>query len=97
MRSIFRAAELSEGFDGKLANDEVTFMILEGAMVVIACICLTAFHPGVCFGGKWDQVNFKFRTLKQEGLGQTTGPAWELRTETPYESDNSLKDPSTRV
>ncbi|KFX97688.1 hypothetical protein O988_04730 [Pseudogymnoascus sp. VKM F-3808] len=98
VRSIFRAAELSEGFDGKLANDEVTFMILEGAMIVIACVCLTAFHPGVSFGGKWDQGNFKFRPLKQQrGLEQTTGPEWEMRRETPYESDNSLKDPSTHV
>ncbi|KAI9731475.1 MAG: hypothetical protein M1835_003523, partial [Candelina submexicana] len=32
VRSVFRVAELSQGFDGSLANDQVTFMILEGAM-----------------------------------------------------------------
>ncbi|KFZ16532.1 hypothetical protein V502_05047 [Pseudogymnoascus sp. VKM F-4520 (FW-2644)] len=104
VRSIFRAAELYQGFDGALANQEITFMILEGAMVVIACICLTLFHPGVSFGGKWDQGNFKFRPLKQRGLEQTTGPAWEMTDdrrsagrETPYESDNSLKNPHNQV
>lgn len=68
-------------------------------MIVIACISLTLFHPGIAFGGKWDQANFKFRTLKQQDLGQTTGPAFEMTNdgrragrETAYESDNSVKD-----
>ncbi|KAF4159530.1 hypothetical protein CNMCM8927_003129 [Aspergillus lentulus] len=59
VRSIFRVAELREGFDGPLANDEVTFMILEGAMMVIATLCLTVLHPGYCFGGYWDQTSWK--------------------------------------
>ncbi|KAL8709907.1 MAG: hypothetical protein Q9220_005357 [cf. Caloplaca sp. 1 TL-2023] len=53
VRSCFRVAELQGGFDGHLANDEVTFMILEGAMVSIACIALTAVHPGMVFGRNW--------------------------------------------
>ncbi|OBT58494.1 hypothetical protein VE04_01206 [Pseudogymnoascus sp. 24MN13] len=104
VRSIFRAAELYQGFNGALANNEVTFMILEGAMVIIACICLSVFHPGVAFGGKWDQGNFKFRALKQQGLEQTTVPAWEMTSdqrsagrETAYESDTSLKDRHNQV
>lgn len=59
VRSIFRVAELREGFDGPLANDEVMFMILEGAMMVIATLCLTVLHPGYCFGGYWDQTSWK--------------------------------------
>jgi hypothetical protein len=53
IRSIFRVAELSDGFDSDLANDEVSFMILEGAMMVVACGGMTLFHPGVCLGGYW--------------------------------------------
>ncbi|KAL4977172.1 RTA1 like protein-domain-containing protein [Aspergillus desertorum] len=56
IRSIFRCAELSEGFDGELANDEVTFMILEATMIGIAVICLTVFHPGVVWKGQWNQA-----------------------------------------
>lgn len=59
VRSIFRVAELREGFDGPLANDEVMFMILEGAMMVIATLCLTVLQPGYCFGGYWDQTSWK--------------------------------------
>ena len=61
VRSIFRCAELSEGFDGKLANDEVTFMILEAAMIGIAAICLTVFHPGVVWKGQWNQAVWSTR------------------------------------
>ncbi|CAG7926524.1 unnamed protein product [Penicillium olsonii] len=53
IRSTFRVAELQGGFDSSLANDEIALMILEGAMVSIACICLTGFHPGLLVGKNW--------------------------------------------
>lgn len=59
IRSIFRVAELSGGFNGYLANNEVTFMVLEGAMISIAAICLSIFgHPGVGFQGQWSQLDY---------------------------------------
>ncbi|OOF89857.1 hypothetical protein ASPCADRAFT_519604 [Aspergillus carbonarius ITEM 5010] len=60
IRSVFRVAELKGGFHSALANDEVDFMILEGAMIVIAILSLTALHPGVCFDGLWDQTKWNF-------------------------------------
>lgn len=30
-------------------RDEVEFIVLEGAMIVIAVVALTVFHPGYCF------------------------------------------------
>ncbi|KAJ6118911.1 hypothetical protein N7471_013531, partial [Penicillium samsonianum] len=53
IRSAFRVAELQGGFHSKLANDEIALMILEGAMVSIACICLTGLHPALLVGKKW--------------------------------------------
>jgi RTA1 like protein len=64
VRSVFRVAELSGGFHGPLANDEVSFMILEGAMIVIATSCLTFLHPGIAFRDVWEKVNFSFRAGK---------------------------------
>jgi hypothetical protein len=61
IRSVFRVAELSGGFHGPLANNQVSFMILEGAMVCIACLCLTIMHPGLCFQGEWRAANFTLR------------------------------------
>ncbi len=42
------------------------FMILEGAMITIATTCLTALHPGISFQGAWHEVNFSFRTKKEQ-------------------------------
>ena len=57
VRSCFRVAELQGGFQGELANDEITFMILEGAMIVIASTALTGVHPGIMFGKSWGAAN----------------------------------------
>ncbi len=60
VRSVFRCAELSGGFDGPLANEEVTFMVLEGTMIAIACILLTVFHPGLVVGTEgWAAASWK--------------------------------------
>jgi hypothetical protein len=64
IRSVFRCAELSGGFDGHLANDEITFMLLEGLMILNAVSVLTIWHPGVVFGGLWSSAKFKFRGVK---------------------------------
>ena len=61
IRSCFRAAELSEGFDGALANDENTIMVLEGAMVAISTLALTLLHPVPAFRCAWKGANFKLR------------------------------------
>ena len=71
-RSIFRVAELSGGFHGSLANNEISFMILEGAMIVIASTCLTLLHPGIAFQGAWADANFNFRGRKGSDLEKTT-------------------------
>jgi hypothetical protein len=59
IRSSFRVAELSEGFGSALANNEVTFMVLEGGMVASAVILLTVMHPGLVFGRKgWKEAGW---------------------------------------
>lgn len=57
-------AELQGGFDGHLANDQTTFIILESVMVAIASVALTIPHPGLVFGKNW---NLK---KAQEALGR---------------------------
>jgi len=56
IRSSYRVAELVGGFHGKLWNSEVYFMTLDGTMVAIASILLTALHPGLAFHGQWGSV-----------------------------------------
>jgi hypothetical protein len=78
VRSCYRCAELSAGFHGKLANQQVTFMILEGAMVVIAVACLTAFHPGVAFAGSWAIAGWSFRAGKP-AAGTRGAKSWSMK------------------
>jgi hypothetical protein len=60
-RSCFRVAELAKGFGGKLANQQVPFMILEGAMIVLATATMTIYHPGHAFGDKWDDAGWSWK------------------------------------
>lgn len=53
VRSAFRVAELREGFQSPLASNEVSYMVLEGAMIIIACFTLTVGHPGLCLTIPW--------------------------------------------
>ncbi|KAF7714258.1 Uncharacterized protein PECH_008930 [Penicillium ucsense] len=65
VRSAFRVAELQGGFHSALANNQVMFMILEGAMIAIATICMTVLHPGLCFNGLWDATKWTFRRSRK--------------------------------
>jgi hypothetical protein len=67
VRSVFRCAELQAGFHGKLANQQITFMILEGAMIVSACILLTVFHPGLSYQGRWHEASW---SLGKKSVGE---------------------------
>lgn len=70
IRSVFRVAELSGGFNGKLFNEEIPFMILEGPMVIIACTAVSIFHPGIAFQGSWHEADFIFWTKFRFGNGK---------------------------
>lgn len=53
-------AELSGRFNMKLFKDQVTFMILEGSMIIVVCSTLLLFHPGVSIQGLWHEMRFVF-------------------------------------
>lgn len=53
IRCCYRVAELEGGFQSSLANNQVAFMILDGAMMVIAVSCLTFAHAGPVLGPIW--------------------------------------------
>jgi hypothetical protein len=85
IRSCFRVAELSGGFHGSLANNQSTFMVLEGAMIGIASLCLTALHPGVAFRGTWADADFNFFRSKKQFDAETETET-ELETKAPSTS-----------
>ncbi len=59
IRCSFRVAELRKGFGSKLANNQVMFMVLDGAMMAMAVLVLSVGHPGPALGNMWQHGNFK--------------------------------------
>lgn len=58
-RSFFVVAELSNGLQAIWCN-EVFFMVLVGAMIVVASFALTLLHPRDRFKRQWAKVSFLF-------------------------------------
>ena len=48
-RCAYRVAELKDGYNGTLIQEEVPFIILEGVVVVLAAVALCVGHPGLVF------------------------------------------------
>ena len=74
VRCVYRVAELNDGFNGSLANNQTLFMIFEGPMIIIAVAVLTVFHPGLSFGGNWGAGNWSFK----KNTNKAPGNKWEL-------------------
>lgn len=72
-RSVYRVAELSEGWNGHLIKTQKYFIGLEGAIVGAAVLALNIFHPGLCFReGYAERKAFGFgRTPKSEKTRET--------------------------
>ena len=73
IRSVFRVAELSGGFHGPLDNQQATYMVLEGVMVITASTALTLFHPGPCFAGRWKAAHFFRKSKGKEAVLEGNG------------------------
>ena len=48
-RCVYRIAEMANGWGNSIMQDEAGFIALEGAMIAIATVLLTVFHPGLAF------------------------------------------------
>jgi hypothetical protein len=58
--------ELQGGFDGTIASNEPSFMVLEGPMIIVATFSLTVLHPGFAFGGNWEAASWSLRRRMPE-------------------------------
>ncbi|PVH75687.1 RTA1-domain-containing protein [Cadophora sp. DSE1049] len=48
-RSVYRVAELAEGWTGSLIKRQWLFVGFEGVMVIVACLALNLFNPAFAF------------------------------------------------
>ena len=74
IRCSFRVAELSGGFNGSLANNQASFMILDGAMMCIVVILLTRELLVTSIRGQ------------SEGSGQNFGAAFSGKLKMVFQS-----------
>ncbi|CZR62987.1 related to RTA1 domain protein [Phialocephala subalpina] len=75
-RSIFRVAELWKGFDGKLANEEVPFVVFECTTMMLAVAMLTFFHPGSIFGNEWRDSGWGPTVAKE--ISNTSSESYDM-------------------
>lgn len=54
--SIYRVIDMAGGVEGGLFQNEAAFMVVNGAVPLVACILLTVFHPGAVYGPSWEQT-----------------------------------------
>lgn len=67
IRCIYRIAEMAGGWGNHIMQDEPSFVVLESFMVLIACVLLAVFAPGIFF----PQMSHKFAALEGEKRPQT--------------------------
>ena len=72
IRSVYRVAELQQGFDGPIANNEASFMILEGPMIFLAVFAMTVLHPGIAFAGKWDSATWSVKKSRNTSFATSS-------------------------
>lgn len=76
IRCIYRIPEMQLGWGSTLMQNETTFLILDGAMILIAVATLTAFHPHFYFPflGRKDGKSIKTEAVEAGGVtaGSTT-------------------------
>ncbi|KAK1826175.1 RTA1 like protein-domain-containing protein [Podospora conica] len=49
VRCIYRIAEMAGGWANPIMQDEASFIALEGVMILVACVLLACFPPGILF------------------------------------------------
>ncbi|KAF2453975.1 RTA1 like protein-domain-containing protein [Lineolata rhizophorae] len=81
-RCVYRVAELSDGWNGRLIKTQSFFIGLEGAVVGAAVLALNACHPGLCFkeGDTVERGAFGFGR-RRKAAGKTSQQESQLGSE----------------
>ena len=74
---------MSGGWGSEIMRDEISFLILDPTLVLVACSLLTIFHPGLFF----PQMNNGRR--RAEKSTPTTAPDLEAKKDTPADTGES--------
>ena len=67
IRCCYRIPELSGGWRNKVFTNQIEFIVLEGVMIAVATIALTAVHPGYFFPSLATPMNASLKQTASEG------------------------------
>ena len=84
IRLVYRVAELQQGFSGPIPNDEVSFMILEGPIIVLAVLAMTVLHPGIAFGGKWSSAAWSVKQHRKAAFATSSSYMEDIHLQKRY-------------
>ncbi|KAL7629011.1 hypothetical protein AAE478_000529 [Parahypoxylon ruwenzoriense] len=71
---MIRIAEMAGGWGNPIMQDEPSFIVLEGFMIVIPVILLTVFPPGILFPAMAEREAQRFRRNRSGGKKTPTPP-----------------------
>ncbi|KAI1498702.1 rta1 domain protein [Biscogniauxia marginata] len=77
IRCIYRIAEMAGGWGNPIMQDEPSFVVLEGFMIFIPVVLLTAFPPGVLFPAMAEREAQRFRSKKRKTKEEKAGKVTE--------------------
>ncbi|SPO01499.1 related to phospholipid-translocating ATPase [Cephalotrichum gorgonifer] len=80
IRCVYRIPEQQKGWGNDLMQNETLFLILDGAMVLIAVILLTVFHPNYFFPFLSNNKEKKFSAGPPPGTSGLDVEGYEMRT-----------------
>ncbi|KAL7415339.1 RTA1 like protein-domain-containing protein [Mrakia frigida] len=66
VRSLYRTAELSQGWSGPIISSELLFNVLDGAMIICSLVTLNVLHPGRLLETRTRNVSLGMRSKKKE-------------------------------
>ena len=85
-RCIFRIGEMARGWGNPIMQKESDFIGLDGVMILIAVLCLTACHPG-----------FTFPEMQQHGKTSPVGEFSAATREKVHDAEDSSPPSIERV
>ncbi|KAI5922577.1 rta1 domain protein [Camillea tinctor] len=87
IRCIYRIAEMAGGWGNPIMQDEPSFIVLEGFMILIPVILLTAFPPGFLFPAMAEREAQRFRSKGKRNKVNKGEKAAEATEETITSGD----------
>ncbi len=72
LRCVYRIAEMAGGWRNRIMQDQVSFIILDGVMCIVAVYALNIFHPGFLFKQSYETLKVESEVASETQMGTVT-------------------------